>query len=210
MLHFLQFFYELAFEVNIFVFELALLVRVGGDVVVEFVHFLLQPLEVDADLGNLLLEVLVVRVQSLLLLLHYHLLVLEVHHALVDLLQLVVLVHQHRLLLYPLSVQLVALVLQVLTLTHQVYQLRLLGVLPLVVRLTHQLVVQLVQTPHLVLLLLVDVVALLDLHLVSDHQVLLIVLFSEGLIFFLPQQLDLTLGVQLVDFDPGNLIHNIF
>lgn len=210
MLHFLQFFYELAFEVNILVFELALFVRVGGDVVVEFVHFLLQPLEVDADLGNLLLEVLVVRVQSLLLLLHDHLLVLEVHHALVDLLQLVVLVHQHRLLLYPLSVQLVALVLQVLTLTHQVYQLRLLGVLPLVVRLTHQLVVQLVQTPHLVLLLLVDVVALLDLHLVSDHQVLLIVLFSEGLIFFLPQQLDLTLGVQLVDFDPGNLIHNIF
>lgn len=210
MLHFLQFFYELAFEVNILVFELALFVRVGGDVVVEFVHFLLQPLEVDADLGNLLLEVLVVHVQSLLLLLHDHLLVLEVHHALVDLLQLVVLVHQHRLLLYPLSVQLVALVLQVLTLTHQVYQLRLLGVLPLVVRLTHQLVVQLVQTPHLVLLLLVDVVALLDLHLVSDHQVLLIVLFSEGLIFFLPQQLDLTLGVQLVDFDPGNLIHNIF
>lgn len=210
MLHFLQFFYELAFEVNILVFELALFVRVGGDVVVEFVHFLLQPLEVDADLGNLLLEVLVVRVQSLLLLLHDHLLVLEVHHALVDLLQLVVLVHQHRLLLYPLSVQLVALVLQVLTLTHQVYQLRLLGVLPLVVRLTHQLVVQLVQTTHLVLLLLVDVVALLDLHLVGDHQVLLIVLFSEGLIFFLPQQLDLTLGVQLVDFDPGNLIHNIF
>lgn len=149
-------------------------------------------------------------VQPLLLLLHYCLLVLEIHHSLVDLLQLVVLVHQHRLLLYPLTVQLVAPVLEILALAQQVDQLVFFWVLALVVCLAHQFVVQFVESAHLVLFFLVDVVALFDLYLVGDDQILLVVLFSESLILLLTQQFYLTLGVQLVNSDSGDLIHNIF
>lgn len=58
-----------------------------------------------------------------------------------DLLQLVVLMHQNSLLLYPLTVKLIALVLELLALTHQIYQLVLLRVFALVVGLAHEFVV---------------------------------------------------------------------
>jgi hypothetical protein len=128
----------------------------------------------------------------------------------VDLLQLVVLVHQHRLLLYPLTVQLVAPVLEILALAQQVDQLVFFWVLALVVCLAHQFVVQFVESAYFVLFFLVDVVALFDLYLVGDDQILLVVLFSESLILLLTQQFYLTLGVQLVNSDSGDLIHNIF
>ena len=68
---------------------------------------------------------------------------------------------------------------------------------------------ELVETAHLVLLLLVDVVALLDLHLVGDHQVLLVVLLGQRLLSLLLQQLDLRLCVQLVDPYPRDLVVDI-
>lgn len=68
---------------------------------------------------------------------------------------------------------------------------------------------QFVEPAHLVLLLLVDVVALLDLHLVGDHQVLLVVLLGQRLLPLLLQQLDLGLSVQLVDLDPRNLVVDV-
>jgi uncharacterized membrane protein len=70
--------------------------------------------------------------------------------------------------------------------------------------------VQFVEAADLVLLFLVDVVALLDLHFVGDYQILLVVLVSQSFVFFLPQQLNLTLGVELVDFDSGDFVHNVF
>ncbi len=93
MLHLLQLLDELALQVHVLVFQLLLLVTIVRNIVVEFVHFLLQSFEVDFDLLYFLLEVLVAFVEADLLLLHYHLLVLKVYHSLVDLLQLVVLVY---------------------------------------------------------------------------------------------------------------------
>lgn len=95
-----------------------------------------------------------------------------------DLLQLVVLMHQYCLLLYPFSVELAAFLLQLFTLTQQVHEFVLLWVFALVIGLAHQLIVQLVESSDLVLFLFIDVVALLDLHLVCDDQVLLIVLLN--------------------------------
>ena len=152
---------------------------------------------------------MVALVEADLLLLHDHLLVLEVYHPLVDLLQFVVLVHQHRLLLYPLAVQLVAPLLEFLALAEQVDEFVLVGVLALIVGLAHELIVEFVEAAHLVLLLLVDVVALLDLHLVGDHQVLLVVLLGQRLLPLLLQQLDLRLCVQLVDPDPRDLVVDV-
>ena len=66
-----------------------------------------------------------------------------------------------------------------------------------------------IQSSNLVLFFLVDVVALLDLHFIGDDQIFFVVLLGQGFIFFLPQQVDLTFGVQLIDFDSGNFVHNV-
>ena len=68
---------------------------------------------------------------------------------------------------------------------------------------------ELVEAANLVLLLFVDVVALLDLDLIGDDQVLLVVLFSQGLVFLLSKQFDLTLGVELIDLDSCDLVHDV-
>ena len=127
-----------------------------------------------------------------------------------DLLQLVVLVHQNCLFLDPLSVKLVTSDLQILTFSPQVDQLVLLRIFALIISLAHKLIMQFIQSANFMLLLLIDIMTLLDLHLVGDHQIFLIILLSQSLIFLLPQQFDLTLCIQLINFDPGNLIQNIF
>lgn len=76
----------------------------------------MEALEVDLDLIDFLLEVMVTLVESYLLLLHDHLLVLEVYHTFMDLLQFVVLMHQDCLFLDPLTVKLIAFLLEFLTL----------------------------------------------------------------------------------------------
>jgi hypothetical protein len=76
VLHFLELLDELALQVDILVLEFGLFIRVEGDVVVELVHFLLQPLEIDSYLSDFLLVAFVVVVESLFLLLQNHLLVL--------------------------------------------------------------------------------------------------------------------------------------
>jgi hypothetical protein len=68
---------------------------------------------------------------------------------------------------------------------------------------------QLVESAHLMLLLLVDVVALLDLHLVGDDKVLLVVLLGQCFFSLLLQQFDLGFGVQLIDADTCNFVQNV-
>lgn len=68
---------------------------------------------------------------------------------------------------------------------------------------------QFVQPADLMLLLLIDIMSLLDLHLIRDHQILLIVLFGQRLLPLLLEQLDLRLGVELVDLYPSDLIVNV-
>lgn len=65
---------------------------------------MLQSLEVDLDLIDLFLEVVVTFIEADLFLLHDHLLVLEVDHSLVDLLKLVVFMHENGLFFDPFSV----------------------------------------------------------------------------------------------------------
>jgi hypothetical protein len=119
-------------------------------------------------------------------------------------------VHEHRLLLDPLAVQLGALLLQFLALAEEVDEFVLLGVLALVVGLAHEFVVQFVESAHLVLLLLVDVVALLNLYLIRNDQVFLIILLGQRFFLLLLQQLDLGLSVELVDLYPGDFVENVF
>lgn len=69
---------------------------------------------------------------------------------------------------------------------------------------------QFIESTHLMLFLLIDIMSLLDLHFISNNQILLIILFSQSLIFLLLQQLNLGLGIQLINFDSGYLIQNIF
>lgn len=68
---------------------------------------------------------------------------------------------------------------------------------------------QFVQPAHLMLLLLINIMSLFDLHLIRDHQILLIVLFGQRLLPFLLEQLDLRLGVELVDLYPSDLVIDI-
>lgn len=68
---------------------------------------------------------------------------------------------------------------------------------------------QFVQPADLMLLLLIDIMSLLDLHLIGDHQILLIVLFGQRLLSLLLEQLDLRLGVELVDPYPSDLVVDV-
>lgn len=68
---------------------------------------------------------------------------------------------------------------------------------------------QFVEPADLMLLLLIDIMSLLDLHLIRDHQILLIVLFGQRLLPFLLEQLDLRLGVELVDLYPSDLVVDV-
>jgi hypothetical protein len=144
-----------------------LLVAVVGDVVVQLIHFLLESLQVYLYFVDFLFEVFIALVQSDLLLVHDHLLVFQVYDSLVDFLELVVFVDEHRLLFYPLPVELVALLLQFFTFPQEVDEFVLVWVFALVVGLAHEFVVEFVESADFVLLLLVDVVALLDLHFIS-------------------------------------------
>lgn len=60
------------------------------------------------------------------------------------------------------------------------------------------------------LLLLVEIVSFSYLDFVCSHQYFFVVSIFFHLFLFLFQQLNLGLGVQLVDPDPCNLIHNVF
>ena len=170
---------------------------------------MLKTFQIDSDFSYLLLIAFVVLVQSLLFLLQNHLFVLEVHHIFIDLLKFIVLVNQNCLFLDPLSVQLVAPDFQFLTLSSQIYQFVFIGVFTLVVGFAHQFVMKFIQSSNLMLFFLVDVVTLFDLDFIGDDQVFFIVLLCQGFIFFLPQQVDLTFGVELIDFDSGYLVHDV-
>ena len=118
----------------------------------------------------------------------------------------VVLVHEDSLLLDPLSVKLVAVLLEFLCLPYQIYVLVFERVFAFVIGFGHQFVVQFVQSAHFVLLLFVDIVSLSDLDFVSYHKIFFLVLLSKGLVLFLLKQFDLGLGVELIDFYSGDFI----
>ncbi len=99
--------------------------------------------------------------------------------------------------------------LQLLCLSDQVDEFILVWIFAFVVGLAHEFVVELVESTYLMLFLFVDIVALLDLYFISDDQVLFVVLLSERLLPLLLKQLNLGLGVELVNPDPGNFIKNI-
>lgn len=126
-----------------------------------------------------------------------------------DLLQLIVFVDQHGLLLNPLAVKLIATLFQIVAFPQQIDEFVLVGVFALVVGLAHEFVMQFVESAHLVLLLLVDVMALLDLHLIGDDQVLLVILFGQRLLSLLLQQFNLRLCVKLINANTGNFVQDV-
>lgn len=75
MFHLLQLFDEFALQVNILIFKFALLIGIQGDVIIEFIHFLLESLEVDSYLCDFPFEVCIAVIETLLFLLHNRLLV---------------------------------------------------------------------------------------------------------------------------------------
>jgi hypothetical protein len=117
MLHLFELLNKLTLQVYILILKLLLFVAVQSDCIIQLVHFLLQPLEVNFNLIYLSFEVLVVLVKTTLLLLHYSLLVFKICHGLTYLLKFVILVNQYCLLLDPLPVQLRAFLFEVFALS---------------------------------------------------------------------------------------------
>lgn len=76
---------------------------------------------------------------------------------------------QHCLLFYPLTIQFIAAVLQLLTLSDKIDQLVFLWIFALIIRFAHKLIMQFIESPHFVLFLFVDIMSLLDLYLIGDH-----------------------------------------
>ena len=121
--HFLEFLNEFRLKVDIFIFKFGLLVAVDSNIVVELVHFLLKTFEIDFDFFNFSLKSSIIVIEPGLFLLHDGLFVFEVLNSVLKLLEFVVLVHQDSLLLDPLSIKLITVLLQFLSLSHQVDQL---------------------------------------------------------------------------------------
>jgi hypothetical protein len=114
MLHLFQFFNELAFQIDILILKFLLLIAIDSDVVIQLIHLLLEALEVDSYFIDFPLEVAVALIQSDLFLLHNRLLILEIYHTFVNLLELVVFVDEDCLLLDPFTVELIAFLLELL------------------------------------------------------------------------------------------------
>jgi hypothetical protein len=87
-------------------------------------------------------------------------------------------VYEHCLLLYPFSIELAAFLLEFFTFSEEIHEFILVWVLAFIVSFTRQLVVELVQSADLMLLFLVDIVSLLNLDLIGNHQIFLVVLFG--------------------------------
>jgi len=153
---------------------------------------------------------LIIVIKSNFLLLHDGLFVFDAVHTLPNFLQLIILVYQNCLLLNPFPIQLITLLLQFLTFPQQINKFIFFWIFALIISLTHKFIMQFIESTHLMLFLLIDIMSLLDLHFISNNQILLIILFSQSLIFLLLQQLNLGLGIQLINFDSGYLIQNIF
>ena len=92
----------------------------------------------------------------------------------------------------------------------EIDQFVLVWVFTLVIGFAHKFIVQFVQSAHLMLLLLVDVVALLDLHLISNHKVFLIVLLGQSFLPLFLEEVYLGFCVQLIDTNTCDLVEDVF
>lgn len=59
------------------------------------------------------------------------------------------------------------------------------------------------------LFLLINVMTLSDLDFVCNDKILLLILFSQGLVFLLFKQLNLGFGIELINFNPSDFIQKI-
>ena len=118
--------------------------------------------------------------------------------------------NQHCLLFDPFPVKLITPVFKFFTFSDQVNQLVLLRILAFIICFAHQLIMKFVKPSNLMLLLLVDIVALLYLYLISNDQILFVILLSKSFFFLFGKKLNLTFCIQLINFDPCYLVHNVF
>jgi len=153
---------------------------------------------------------LIIVIKSNFLLLHDGLFVFDAVHTFPNFLQLIILVYQNCLLLNPFPIQLITLLLQFLTFPQQINKFIFFWIFALIISLTHKFIMQFIESTNLMLFLLINIMSLLDLHFISNNQILLIILLSQSLIFLLLQQLNLRLGIQLINFNSGYLIQNVF
>lgn len=111
---------------------------------------------------------------------------------------------------YPLTLEFVAQLVQLFCFPCQIVKFVFQRAFCFLIGTGNQFIVKFIESTHFMLLLLVEIVSFSYLDFVCSHQYFFVVSIFFHLFLFLFQQLNLGLGVQLVDPDPCNLIHNVF